>query len=54
MRHAHGNRPVRSYTASVTIDNLTNVIAAYNFLSTFSGTHFLSPRSLTAHVGYVF
>jgi len=26
----------------------------YNFLSTFSGTHFLPPRTLVAHVGLVF
>jgi hypothetical protein len=24
--------------------NLTNRIALYNFLSTFSGTHFVTPR----------
>jgi hypothetical protein len=41
-------------TASVTIDNLTNKVALYNFLSTFSGTHFLQPRTVVAHVGLVF
>jgi hypothetical protein len=44
----------RRYTASLTIDNLTNVVAVYNFLSTFSGTHFLQPRMVVAHVGFVF
>jgi hypothetical protein len=42
------------FTASVTIDNLTNKVALYNFLSTFSGTHFLQPRTVIARVGLVF
>jgi len=33
--------------------NLTNKDALYNFLSTFSGTHFVSPRCITAEVGMV-
>ena len=41
-------------TASIEIDNLTNKVALYNFLSTFSGTHFLQPRTITARVGVVF
>jgi len=41
-------------TASITIDNLTNVTALYNFLSTFSGTHFLQPRTVVARVGLAF
>jgi Carboxypeptidase regulatory-like domain len=44
----------RRLTASLEIDNLTNVVALYNFLSTFSGTHFLEPRALTARVGFTF
>jgi Carboxypeptidase regulatory-like domain len=40
--------------ASLTITNLTNKVALYNFLSTFSGTHFLEPRSYQAHLGFVF
>jgi hypothetical protein len=36
------------------IANLTNRVALYNFLSTFSGTHFLQPRTLLARVGFVF
>lgn len=39
---------------SVSIQNLTNRVALYNFLSTFSGTHFVTPRAVTAHIGYVF
>jgi hypothetical protein len=34
--------------------NLTNKVALYNFLSTFSGTHFVSPRSYTAELGFHF
>jgi Carboxypeptidase regulatory-like domain len=41
-------------TASVSVENLTNKVALYNFLSTFSGTHFLQPRTVVAHVGLVF
>jgi len=41
-------------TASVNIANLTNKVALYNFLSTFSGTHFLQPRSVVARIGLVF
>lgn len=34
--------------------NLTNKTALYNFLSTFSGTHFVTPRSYQAEVGLTF
>ena len=44
----------KRYTASVEITNLTNKVALYNFLSTFSGTHFLQPRAVVAHMGLVF
>jgi hypothetical protein len=37
-----------------TVINLTNKQALYNFLSTFSGTHFVTPRSYTAEVGFHF
>ncbi len=37
-----------------TVINLTNKQALYNFLSTFSGTHFVSPRSYTAELGFHF
>ena len=36
------------------IINLTNTEALYNFLSTFSGTHFVSPRAYTAELGFHF
>ncbi|MBZ5582392.1 MAG: carboxypeptidase regulatory-like domain-containing protein [Acidobacteriia bacterium] len=44
----------RKMTASMDIENLTNEVALYNFLSTFSGTHFLQPRTVVARVGFVF
>lgn len=34
----------------VTVTNLTNEEALYNFLSTFSGTHFIEPRSYTVEM----
>ena len=37
-----------------TVTNLTNKVALYNFLSTFSGTHFVPPRTYQASIGYVF
>lgn len=42
------------FTASVEIANLTNKVALYNFLSTFSGTHFLQPRTVVARIGLTF
>jgi hypothetical protein len=38
----------------LTAINLTNNYALYNFLSTFSGTHYVSPRALTAELGLHF
>jgi hypothetical protein len=37
-----------------TVINLTNKVALYNFLSTFSGTHFVTPRTFTAELGFHF
>jgi hypothetical protein len=34
--------------------NMTNKEALYNFLSTFSGTHFVSPRAVTGELGFHF
>jgi hypothetical protein len=34
----------------LTAVNLTNKYSLYNFLSTFSGTHFVTPRALTAKI----
>jgi len=45
---------IRTLSASMTIVNITNKVALYNFLSTFSGTHFVTPRSITAQLAYHF
>jgi len=37
-----------------TVTNLTNKVALYNFLSTFSGTHFVPPRTYQVAIGYAF
>ena len=34
--------------------NLTNKEALYNFISTFSGTHYVTPRALTVELGFHF
>ncbi|NUQ27391.1 MAG: TonB-dependent receptor [Acidobacteriaceae bacterium] len=39
---------------SLTVVNLTNKFALYNFLSTFSGTHFVSPRTINGQVSFNF
>jgi len=38
----------------VTAVNVANKIALYNFLSTFSGTHYVTPRAVTAELGFHF
>ena len=48
----HGDR--FRWSARVTVINVTNKEALYNFLSTFSGTHFVSPRSYSAELGFHF
>jgi hypothetical protein len=37
-----------------TVVNLTNKVALYNFLSTFSGTHFVTPRTFQIQAGISF
>jgi hypothetical protein len=48
----HGDR--YKVSAQLTAINLTNKYALYNFLSTFSGTHYVTPRALTAEIGFHF
>lgn len=50
LLHSEGAR----VTLRLTIVNLTNTIVLYNFLSTFSGTHFVTPRSYQAQIGLIF
>jgi hypothetical protein len=42
------------WSAQFTVINLANKYALYNFLSTFSGTHYVTPRSYTAQLGFHF
>ena len=48
----HGDR--YRWSARVTVINVTDKEALYNFLSTFSGTHFVSPRAVTGELGFHF
>jgi hypothetical protein len=41
-------------SARFTVINLANNFALYNFLSTFSGTHYVTPRSLTGEIALHF
>jgi hypothetical protein len=41
-------------SAQLAVINLTNKYALYNFLSTFSGTHYVTPRAITAQLGFHF
>ncbi len=42
------------WSLRLTAINITNKEAVYNFLSTFSGTHYVTPRALSAEVGFHF
>jgi hypothetical protein len=42
------------WSLKLTAVNISNKYALYNFLSTFSGTHYVTPRALTAEVGFHF
>jgi len=42
------------WSAKIEVLNLANEYALYNFLSTFSGTHYVSPRTITGTVGFHF
>ncbi len=48
----HGDR--YKWSARVEVINLANQYALYNFLSTFSGTHYTTPRTITGTVGFHF
>jgi hypothetical protein len=48
----HGDK--YKVSAQLTVINLANNYALYNFLSTFSGTHYVTPRSLTGEIGFHF
>jgi hypothetical protein len=48
----HGER--YKWSARLTAVNITNNYVLYNFLSTFSGTHYVTPRSFSAELGFHF
>jgi hypothetical protein len=48
----HGDR--YRWSAQLTGINIANNYVLYNFLSTFSGTHYVTPRALTAQLGFHF
>jgi hypothetical protein len=48
------NKDKEKISLRLTAVNITDKYALYNFLSTFSGTHYLTPRALTAEIGVHF
>ncbi len=48
----HGDK--YKWSARLSVVNLANAYVLYNFLSTFSGTHYVSPRAVTATIGFHF
>ena len=42
------------WSLQFTAVNITNKVALYNFLSTFTGTHYVTPRTYTAELGLHF
>ena len=48
----HGDK--YKWSMQLTGINIANKYALYNFLSTFSGTHYVTPRALTAQIGFHF
>ena len=48
----HGDR--YKWSARLSVVNIGNTEALYNFLSTFSGTHYVTPRAITGTIGFHF
>ena len=48
----HGDR--YKWSLRFTVINLTDKTALYNFLSTFSGTHYVTPRTEAVELGFHF
>ena len=48
----HGDK--HRWSARLTVINLTDKTALYNFLSTFSGTHYVTPRTFSGTIGFHF
>lgn len=53
-RILHSRDEHYSLGARVTAINVLNKYALYNFLSTFSGTHYVTPRSITGEIAFHF
>ncbi len=51
LLHAHESSRIK---LRFTVSNLANKVALYNFHSTFSGTHFVAPRTYSGAIGFVF
>ena len=49
--HSEGKR---RWAGQVTVVNMANEYSPYNFLSTFSGTHYITPRTVTGQITYNF
>ena len=43
-----------SLGGKITVVNLMNKVALYNFLSSFSGTHFVTPRTIQGEITFHF
>jgi hypothetical protein len=48
----HGDK--YKWSARISVVNLSNEYALYNFLSTFSGTHYVTPRTVSGTIGFHF
>ena len=48
----HGDK--YKWSARVSVVNMANEYALYNFLSTFSGTHYVTPRTVSGTIGFHF
>jgi hypothetical protein len=48
----HGDR--YKWNARITVINVANKVTPYNFLSTFSGTHYVTPRAITGEISFAF
>jgi len=48
----HGDR--YKWSLRFTVINVANKVALYNYLSTFSGTHYVTPRTETVELGFHF
>jgi hypothetical protein len=53
-RIAHFGGDRYRISGRLTAINVTNKYALYNFLSTFSGTHYVTPRAVTGEVAFHF